>query len=140
MGWEVIEGAESIFEYLPIEKDKAYIDFLKETYECNLEQEKYQFASLAYHMLFMMSVYFSLWKLKTVRAECFQKALIGFGKDLENKYLNATTPFDFSELKECSMFRFFKLIGFNNSKIGQWAKIVDSRNKMAHFMDEQYRH
>lgn len=128
----MIEGAENIFEYLPIEKDKAYLEFLWETCECNFEKEKYQFSFLAYHMLFMMSIYFSLWKIKTVRPDCFQKALIGFGKDIEKKFLDAITPFDFSELKERSMFRFFKLIGFDNGKIGQWAKVVDNRNKMAH--------
>ncbi|MEW5894455.1 MAG: hypothetical protein AB1650_01670 [Candidatus Omnitrophota bacterium] len=128
----MIEGAEKIFEYLPIEKDKAYLDFLWETCECNFEKEKYQFSYLAYHMLFMMFVYFSIWKIKTVRPECFYKALIGFGNDIEKKFIDAITPFDFSELKERSMLRFLKLVGFNNGHIGLWGKIIDDRNKMAH--------
>jgi len=128
----MIDDAEKIFEYLPAEKDKAYLEFLWETCGCNFEKEKYQFSYLAYYMVFMMFIYFSLWKVKTARPECFQKSLIGFGKDIEKKFLDAITPFDFSELKERSMFRFFKLIGFDNSRIGQWVKIVDNRNKMAH--------
>lgn len=132
----MIEDAQSILDYLPnyycTEKEQEYLSFLWDTFVCNYENEKYQFSFLAYHMLFMMFVYFSIWKIKTVRPECFQKALIGFGKDIEKKFMDAVTPFSFSELNERSIFRFFKLIGFDNGKIGQWIKIIDKRNDVAH--------
>lgn len=136
LGWEVNERAQAILNYLPTyyysEKEQEYLAFLWDTFSCNYENEKYQFAFIAYHMLFMMYVYFSIWKIKEVRKDCFHKALIGFGKDVENKFLNAVTPFSFSELSERNILRFFKLIGFDNAKIGEWAKIVDQRNDVAH--------
>lgn len=132
----MIEEAQNILKYLPSyyysEKEQEYLAFLWDTFACNYENEKYQFAFIAYHMLLMMYVYFSIWKIKEVREECFHKALIGFGKDIENKFLGAATPFSFSELNERSILRFFKLIGFENAKIGDWAKIVDQRNDVAH--------
>ena len=132
----MIEDAQVILDYLPsyyfTEKEQEYLPFIWDTFVCNYKNEKYQFSFLAYHMLFMMFVYFSIWKIKMVRHDCFKKALIGFGKDIENKFIDAVTPFSFSELNERSIFRFFKLIGFDNSKIGQWIKIIDKRNDVAH--------
>jgi hypothetical protein len=132
----MIEDAQDILNYLPSyyysEKEQEYLAFLWDTFTCNYENEKYQFAFIAYHMLFMMYVYFSIWKIKEMRNDCFHKALIGFGKDIESKFLNAVTPFSFSELSERNILRFFKLIGFDNAKIGDWAKIVDQRNDVAH--------
>lgn len=130
------EDAQPILKYLPSyyysEKEQEYLAFLWDTFACNYENEKYQFAFIAYHMLFMMFVYFTIWKIKEVKKDCFQKALIGFGKDIEHKFLSAVTPFSFSELSERNILRFFKLIGFDNGKIGHWAKIVDQRNDVAH--------
>lgn len=132
----MIEDARVILSYLPSyyynEEEQEYLAFLWDTFACNYENRKFQFAFIAYHMLFMMFVYFTIWKLKEVKKECFQKALIGFGKDIEHKFLTAVTPFSFSELKEKEILRFFKLLGFDNGKIGQWAKIVEQRNNVAH--------
>ncbi|MCK5242191.1 hypothetical protein KAR34_07055 [bacterium] len=132
----MIEDAQAILDYLPsyycTEKEQEYLPFLWDAFVCNYENKKYQFSFLAYHMSFMMFVYFSIWKIKSVRPDCFQKALIGFGKDIENKLLNSGTPFSLSELNERSILRFFKLIGFDNGQIGQWHKIIDQRNDVAH--------
>ncbi len=70
-----MEEAYQIFEYLPIsyktEKEQEYITFLWEAFENNYAKGKYQFAFLAYHMLFMSFVYFIIWRIKTNRAWLF---------------------------------------------------------------------
>lgn len=125
-----------IFDYLPISykntTENEYISFLWESFLTNYNSQKYPFAFLSFHMLFMCFVYFEIWQIKENCYEDFQKGIIGFGNDLENKILYATTPFEFSQIQESPVFRFFKLIGMSNSEIGKCTKIVKDRNEAAH--------
>ena len=131
-----MEEAYLIIDYLPVsfkaEKEQEYVNFLWDAFESNYKQEKFQFAFLAYHMLYMSFVYFNIWQIKTNYQDDFSKALIGFGKDVEKKILIATSPFTFYGVKEKSIFRFLKLLGCDNEKIGKFAKMVDYRNDIAH--------
>ena len=64
------EDASPILDYLPYSykspQEEEYIIFLRETFLANYEKQKYQFAFIAYHMLFMSFVYFSIWKIKII--------------------------------------------------------------------------
>jgi hypothetical protein len=112
--------------------EQDYINFLWESYESNYNNGKYPFAFIAFHMLYMSFVYFEVWQIKENRTEDFEKAMVGFGKDFENKLMTATTPFAFVELGESNFIRFLKLIGCDNSKIGNYCTSVKSRNDAAH--------
>jgi len=130
------DDASLILDYLPYSykspQEEEYIIFLRETFLANYEKQKYQFAFIAYHMLFMSFVYFSIWKIKINKEKDFAKALIGFSKDLENTMLKASSPFSLSKIKESSIFRFLKLVRCNNAKIGEFTKIVKARNDISH--------
>lgn len=132
----MIEDAQRIFDYLPVsfrnEKEQEYINFLWESFVTNYESEKYHFAFLAYHMLFMSFVYFEIWQIKANFAGDFEKAMIGFNKDMENELMRATTPYTLWNVNESSVFRFLKLIGMNNGDIGECTRIVKDRNDAAH--------
>jgi hypothetical protein len=132
----MIEDAQRILDYLPIsfrnQSEQEYISFLWDAFVTNYEAKKYPFAFLTYHMLFMSFVYFEIWQIKINNSEDFEKAMIGFTKDMENKLMEASSPFLLWRVNERSVFRFLKLIGMNNSDIGQFSKIVDERNKAAH--------
>jgi hypothetical protein len=129
-------NAINILEYLPnsykTRDEQDYITFLWESYESNYNHGKYPFAFIAFHMLYMSFVYFEVWQIKENRKEDFEKAMVGFGKDFENKLTTATTPFAFVELGESNFIRFLKLIGCDNSKIGNYCTSVKSRNDAAH--------
>jgi len=131
-----MEEAWQILEYLPrsfkTEKEQEYINFLWESFASNYENEKYQFAFLAFHMLTMSFVYFIVWQIKYNQPQDFNKAVIGFSKNVEKGLLEATSPFTFSEVNESAIFRFLKLIGCDNSKIGNYTKLVKDRNDIAH--------
>lgn len=131
-----MEEAWTILEYLPksfkSEKDQEYINFLWDTFQTNYEAGKYQFAYLAYHLLFMSYIYFIIWKIKTNKPEDFQKAIIGFQNETEKILDNATTPFVFHRINERTIFRFLKLIGCAKDEIGNYTKMVDDRNEIAH--------
>ena len=79
------EEAFKILNYLPYSyktiQEEEYINFLWDAFYANYEKEKFQFAFIGYHMLFMSFVYFSIWKIKINRKKDFAKALIGFNKE-----------------------------------------------------------
>jgi len=76
-----MEEAQKIFQYLPITPpDDEYIRFLWETFETNYKTEKFQFAFIAYHMLFMCFVYYQIAKLYKVKPEECKDLMIFTGK------------------------------------------------------------
>ena len=129
-------NAINILEYLPnsykTRDEQDYINFLWESFESNYNNAKYPFAFIAYHMLYMSFVYFEVWQIKENRKTDFEKAMIGFSKDFEKLLCNATTPFAFVELGESNFIRFLKLVGCDNSQIGNYTASVKSRNDAAH--------
>ncbi len=129
-------NANDILAYLPnsykTRDEQDYINFLWESYESNYNNEKYPFAFIAFHMLYMSFVYFEVWQIKENRTDDFQKSLIAFSKDNEKMMLDATTPFAFVEIGESNFIRFLKLIGCDNGKIGSYCTSVKSRNDAAH--------
>ena len=131
-----MDEAYQILDYLPrsfkTEKEQEYINFLWESFISNYENEKYQFAFLAFHMLTMSFVYFIVWQIRHNQPHDFNKAVIGFTNEVEKGLLEASSPFTFSEVSESAIFRFLKLIGCDNSKIGNYTKLVKDRNNVAH--------
>ena len=131
-----MEEAVQLHDYLPFSfkshEEKEYLSFIWTSFESNYKQGKFQFAFLAYHMLIMSLVYFKIWQIKHARSADFKKGVIGFSNDLERILLDANSPFRFSRVSERSVFRFLKLIGFDNSKVGRYQKLVKERNDMAH--------
>jgi hypothetical protein len=131
-----MEEAYELLNYLPLSfkspKEKEYIEFLWDTFKMNYENEKFQFAFLAYHMLAMSSIFFNIWRIKQTNPDGFKNGLIGFGKDIEKTLINGSSPFVFSAVNERTVLRFLKLIDCDNSDIGRYAKLVDYRNDSAH--------
>jgi len=132
-----MDEAAELGNYLPLSfkssKEQEYIAFLWDAFETNYEGGKYEFASLAFHLLYMSFISFSIWQIRLMREEDFRHALIGFQKETESNVLNADTPFKFyDKLKESQIFRFLKLIGCGNERVGEFAKFVKRRNKIAH--------
>ena len=131
-----MDEAFELDSYLPLSftrpNEQEYVTFLWEAFETNYTHGKYQFAFLAYHMLTMSFVYFNLWQIKKTEPQNFEMSLIGFGKDVEQALIVATSPFVFSMVKERTVLRILKLIECDNGKIGTYAKLVDERNESAH--------
>jgi hypothetical protein len=132
-----MDEALELADYLPIsfksQSEGEYLAFLWDAFESNYTNGKYEFASLAFHLLYMSFVSFSIWQIRLVREQDFKNALIGFQSESENKLMAADSPFKFyDQLKESQIFRFLKLIGCENSQVGEFAKFVKRRNKIAH--------
>lgn len=129
-----MDVAQEIHDYLPLAYPSAgegeYIRFVWEAFESNYVAGKYQFAMLAFHMLYMSYVYFSVWQIKQAKPEAFTHAVLFQQK--ERELLTATSPFTFSEVNERSIFKFLRLAGCENQHIGKFQKLVDQRNEIAH--------
>lgn len=132
-----MDEALELGEYLPQSfanaSEQDYLNFLWSAFQTNYEAGRYEFASLAFHLLYMSFVSFSIWQIRLARPEQFAMAMVGFQSDDENKLLSYDNPFRFYEkLKEAQIFRFLKLIGCTNAQVGEFAKFVKRRNKIAH--------
>ena len=81
----------------------------------------------------MSFVSFSIWQIRLARPDPFAMAMVGFRNDDERDLMDCLTPFKFYDrLKESQIFRFLKLIGCTNAQVGEFAKFVKRRNKIAH--------
>jgi hypothetical protein len=132
-----MEEAFELESFLPVSykarSEQEYMTFLWDAFQSNYMNGKYEFASLAFHLLYMSFVSFSIWQIRLIREQDFRNALIGLQIDSETKLLDADTPFKFYEkLRESQIFRFLKLIGCTNNHVGEFAKFVKRRNKIAH--------
>lgn len=131
-----MEESYRIFDYLPKffrePSEEEYIKFLWEAYESNYANGKYQFAFMAYHMLFMSYVYFNIWKIKLIRNDDFEKIRLGFGDPFEN----APSPFGFSQENESKVFDLLRYLCMNQPEpkavIGRYKALVRERNEIAH--------
>ncbi|MBX4999108.1 hypothetical protein HJB72_14180 [Rhizobium lentis] len=113
--------------------EQSYLDFLWSAFQTNYETERFEFASLAFHLLYMSFVSFSIWQIRLARPEQFAMAMVGFRSDEEGSLMDCESPFKFYDrLKESQIFRFLKLIGCSNQQVGEFAKFVKRRNKIAH--------
>ncbi|MGL6210725.1 MAG: hypothetical protein ACRC14_12945 [Paracoccaceae bacterium] len=132
-----MDEALELGEYLPqsfaAAGEQAYLGFLWSAFETNYRAERYEFASLAFHLLYMSFVSFSIWQIRLARPEQFAMAMVGFRNEDEGDLMACESPFKFYDrLKESQIFRFLKLIGCTNQQVGEFAKFVRRRNKIAH--------
>ncbi|MBK1720308.1 hypothetical protein [Thiocystis violacea] len=133
-----MDEALRIHDYLPISyanhEEEAYIRFLWDAFETNYSAEKYEFANLAFHLLYMSFVCFSVWQIRAARSADFDRAMVGYANEVENKLMKADSPFRFTEILkgDSGVFRFLKLLGCTNEQIGEYARFLKKRNKIAH--------
>lgn len=130
---EALELAEYLPQSFANANEQTYLDFLWSAFQTNYEAERYEFASLAFHLLYMSFVSFSIWQIRLARPNQFAMAMVGFRNEDEGDLMACESPFKFYDrLKESQIFRFLKLIGCTNQQVGEFAKFVKRRNKIAH--------
>ncbi len=126
-----MEDAYQIFSYLPLryrsEEESEYVQYLWKAFENNYQNEQYQFAFMSYHMLFMCFVYFTIWKIKSIHPEDFEKISLGFDDSIQS----SDTPFGYSKEKESKIMLIFNFWGLKE-RIGEYKKLVKERNDIAH--------
>ena len=122
-------------EYFPIMiKSKTETEYIDEHFsllaKC-LSENLFQDAFWHLHLLYMSFVYFQIFRIKLYKNKDFRLGCIGFSNQ-RNDLEDATSPFTFSIINEKSIFRFFRLVGFEDNLIGSIAKCVEDRNNFTH--------
>lgn len=145
----MIEDAQRIFDFMPLEyktqSESDYIAFLWDAFVVNYEKEKYQFAYIAYHMIFMSYVYFQLAKIYQNRPDELKNMMVFTGQALqevekhEKKVQESTSPFppQFNPFRlsleyESSIIGLFIAIGCNREIIKKMKGLIKTRNDIAH--------
>lgn len=132
-----------MLEYLPEEfedeTEKKYIDALMLATQTSYENGLYQFAYVQYHMLFMTAVYYAILKVYVLHEEELKKALYYLLKDRyadfwkESNTKNGKLYFgSFAVINESDVFMLLRVVGLDNSLLGELQKLVQERNKYAH--------
>ncbi|WP_422506399.1 hypothetical protein [Stenotrophomonas sp. GZD-301] len=131
-----MDAALEIHEYLPLTYPSAsegdYVRFLWESFESNYMNGKYQFAMLAFHMLYMSHVYFSVWQIKNEKESDFQHALTFLEERRRRQLLEASSPFTFHVINESGIFGFLRIIGCQDEQLVRFKRLVRLRNESAH--------
>lgn len=131
MSEEILE----FWDYFPIQiepKLREYIDHHISHMQKCCENSLYSSAYPHLHIVYMTFVYIQLLRIAQEKNEIFQYSWIGFGQQEKEFLKNPTHPLSFSPINEKSVFRFFRLVGFDDGMIGDLSSLVNERNENHH--------
>lgn len=136
-----------LYSHIPlIPKDVVelnYIEYYKDLIEFNLNSKKYQQAYISCHLIFMYVLYCYILRIRNFNPKTFLYSLFWIKDDDKKDWDTSDSPFIFSTMREREILKFLKLIKIDDSKIGNYKKIVDFRNDLLHangllmYSDEQ---
>jgi len=80
----------------------------------------------------MAFIYIQLLRIAREKEQEFEYGWIGFPSQEKDFLKDPTSPFSFSKVNEKSVFRFFRLVGFDDSDINNLSGLVTTRNTRMH--------
>lgn len=118
--------------YLPIDfandENSEYRQYLIETYIENCQKGKYQFALMAFHMMFMSFLYKEFWGLKT-----YSYSVVAGLCNNNSGFKNINAMFDASIIPEKTVIdQYLSLYSWHINKRDTVKAFVDTRDKCAH--------
>lgn len=135
----MFEDANSIFDYLPIRYQSVVEDeyqwYLWNSFSALIEDPTSQapsFALMPFHMLFMLAVQYKVLRLSKVIPTQYCHAFTF--RDIRNhqSLLVPTSPYDFCNLNESTLFDIFRLVNADDFFVKNAKSLVKSRNDLAH--------
>lgn len=96
------------------------------------DNELFSSAYAHLHLLYMAFIYIQLLRIARDKKTEFEYGCIGFPNQQQDFLKNPTSPFSFAPVNEKSVFRFFRLVGFNDADIGNIGSLINTRNKRMH--------
>jgi len=97
-----------------------------------VDNELFSSAYSHLHLLYMVFIYVQLLRIAKEKEQEFEYGWIGFPGQEKDFLKKPTSPFSFSPVQERTVFRFFRLVGFDDGSIGNISSVVDTRNKRLH--------
>jgi hypothetical protein len=96
------------------------------------EHELYSSAYSHLHILYMIFVYVQLFRIAKEKTQEFDLCWVGFPNQEKDFLKEPSSPFSFSKIQEKTVFRFFRLVGFDDGSIGDISSLVNKRNNHLH--------
>jgi len=136
----MFESAAIIFDYLPIrfqsESEDEYQWYLWDSFMAlinNPTSPASRFSLVPFHLLFMLAAQYKALRVRKSMPEQ-HKHVFTFRGICKNHMalLDPTSPYDFSNLNERSLFDIFRLVDATDRLIGRAKALVDRRNDLAH--------
>jgi hypothetical protein len=129
------EYLKMILRHLPMQfadyEANDFVKYLSEAYSENIEKDKYQFAFIAFHMLYMTFCYKIQWFLKAQKNKKIEESIEEFLKSNKKKFINGL--FDLSLFNESdTLYHLLHSLGFDIVDTNEHKKCVDIRNNCAH--------
>jgi hypothetical protein len=101
-----------------------------------LDNDLFPSAYAHLHILYMTFVCIQILRISKEKENEFNLCWIGFPSDEKAFLKNPTTPFVFGGISEKSIFRFFRLLSFDDGTIGNISNPVKVRNERLHAKGE----
>jgi hypothetical protein len=126
----------TLLQYFPLRSSDPTLDkyldhHLGACLKCG-ENELYSSAYSHLHLLYMIFVYVQLLRIAKEKAQEFDLCWVGF-PSIEKDFLKEpSSPFSFSKIKEKTVFRFFRLVGFDDGSISDISSLINKRNNHLH--------
>ncbi len=136
---ELYKMLEYLLEEFIDETEEKYIEALMLATQTSYENGLYQFAYVQYHMLFMTAVYYALLKVSILHEDDLYKAIYYLLKDRSSDFWNESNKKagklyfgSFAIISESDVFMLLRIVGLDNSLLGELQKLVKERNRYAH--------
>lgn len=132
----MIDDIYEITKYFPIKVVdltlSEYIDHhINHLFKC-FDNELYTSAFQHLHILYMIFIYIQLTRIAKEKDDEFKLCWIGFPTQEKDFLKNPESPLSFSQINEKTVFRFFRLVNFDDGSIGEISCFVNKRNEQLH--------
>ncbi len=126
----------TLSQYFPLSSSdpilEKYLDHhLGACLKCS-ENELYSSAYSHLHILYMIFVYVQLLRIAKEKVQEFDLCWVGFPSQEKDFLKEPSSPFSFSKIQEKTVFRFFRLVGFDDGSISDISSLVNKRNNHLH--------
>lgn len=125
-----------IQSFLPIKLEEftitEYISYHLNELSKSLENNIDSWIFLHTHILYMIFIYIQLLRISQNKVNEFKYSRIWLPADEKTFLESNNSPFAFSKIKEKTVFRFFRLIDFDDAIICEISSCVKERNELLH--------
>lgn len=131
-----MESSYEITKFLPLKIEDGdvlkYVQYHAEKLDQSIENNIESWIFFHTHILYMTFVYFQLLRISQFKEQEFKYSWIWLSSNEKDFLKKIWSPFAFSAINERTVFRFFRLIDFDDWTIWNISKCVNERNDFAH--------
>lgn len=132
----MIEWSYEITQFLPIKVEDQhvaqYISYHIKKLDESIEHKIETWVFLHTHILYMTFIYIQLLRISKFKEREFKYSRIWLPTNERDFSKSELSPFSFSGINEKTVFRFFRLLDFDDWMIADISACVNERNKLLH--------